>query len=105
MDFTLLKDNFESIVYMMLPIILIPDVLVLSRSELKENIGSIFYLAFVAVILSIIAAVVFTYFYANSHNFSIYHLLVLFTPLMATDVVSVSAIFSKFKLSDGRVIS
>jgi len=100
MDFSLLKDNFESIVYMMLPIILIPDVLGLSRSELKENIGSIFYLAFVAVVLSIIAAVAFTYFYANFYHFSIYHLLVLFTPLMATDVVSVSAIFSKFKLPD-----
>jgi len=98
MDFSLLKDNFESIVYMMLPIILIPDVLGLSRSELKENIGTVFYLAFVAVVLSIIIAVAFSYFYANYYNLSIYHLLILFTPLMATDVVSVGAIFSKFKL-------
>ena len=97
-DFSLLRDNFQSIVYLMLPIILIPDVLGLSRTELEENIGTIFYLAFVAVILSIILAVGFTYLYANTYNFSIYHLLILFTPLMATDVVSVSAIFSKFNL-------
>lgn len=99
-DFSLLKDNFEEIVYMMLPIILIPDVLGLSRSELKESVGSIFYLAFVAVVISIVLAVAFTYFYANSYKLSIYHLLVLFTPLMATDVASVSAIFSKFKLPE-----
>ena len=99
-DLSLLGDNFESIVYMMLPIILIPDVLGLSRSELKENVGSIFYLSVIAVFLSIAAAVAFTYFYANPYDFSLFYLLLLFTPLMATDVVSVSAIFSKFKLPE-----
>jgi NhaP-type Na+/H+ or K+/H+ antiporter len=99
-DLSLLRDNFENIVYMMLPIILIPDVLGLSRSELKENVGSIFYLSVVAVFLSIAAAVTFTYFYVNPYEFSLFHLLIIFTPLMATDVVSVSAIFTKFKLPE-----
>jgi len=97
-DLSLLGDNFEAIMYMMLPIILIPDVLGLSRSELKENLPDIFYLAFTAVIISIAIAVGFTYLLETKHNLTLFELLILFTPLMATDVVSVGAIFSKFKL-------
>lgn len=99
-ELSILKDNFENIIYLMLPIILIPDVLGLSRSELRENIGNIFYLAVVAVIISIVLAVGFTYYVDDFYHLSIFHLMILFTPLMATDVVSVSAIFSKFKLPD-----
>ena len=99
-DLSLLGDNFEEIIYMMLPIILIPDVLGISRSELKENGGAIFYLAFVAVILSIIVAVGLTFYIGSSYNLSLVELAILFTPLMATDVISVSAIFSKFKLPE-----
>ena len=94
----LLGNNFESIMYLMLPIILIPDVLGLSRSELKENLPSIFYLAVVAVLLSIAIAVGITYFIDDTYHLSLFELLIIFTPLMATDVVSVGAIFSKFKL-------
>ena len=95
---SILGENFEAIIYMMLPIILIPDLLGLSRSELKENLPDIFYLAFVAVILSIVLAVGLTYLFETKYNLSLFELLILFTPLMATDAVSVSAIFSKFKL-------
>ena len=97
-DLSLLGENFEVIMYMMLPIILIPDVLGLSRSELKENLSDIFYLAVVAVIISIVIAVGFTYLFETKYNLTLFELLILFAPLMATDVVSVGAIFSKFKL-------
>jgi len=97
-DLDLLGNNFESIMYLMLPIILIPDVLGLSRSELKENLPSIFYLAIVAVLLSIGLAVGITYMIDDIHHLTLFELLIVFTPLMATDVVSVGAIFSKFKL-------
>lgn len=97
-DMSILGENFEEILYMMLPVILIPDVLGISRSELKKNGGAIFYLAFVAVIISIVLAVTFFYFVQTRHHVSVAELLILLTPLMATDVVSVSAIFSKFKL-------
>jgi len=97
-DLNVLGDNFEEIIYLMLPIILIPDVLGLSRSELKENFSNIFYLAVIAVLLSIGAAVGITYLLDGPYHLSLFELLILFTPLMATDVVSVGAIFSKFKL-------
>ena len=97
-DLDLLGENFEEIIYLMLPIILIPDVLGLSRSELQDNGWDIFYLAFSAVIISILLAVGITLYVDRVYNFSIFDLLIVFTPLMATDVVSVGAIFSKFKL-------
>ncbi|ADN08543.1 cation:proton antiporter [Sulfurimonas autotrophica] len=98
LDLSTLGNNFEEIIYLMLPIILIPDVLGLSRSELKENAGDIFYLAFVAVIVSIALAVGATFYVDTKYHFSLFELLIVFTPLMATDVISVSAIFAKFKL-------
>jgi NhaP-type Na+/H+ or K+/H+ antiporter len=97
-DLDILGNNFEEIIYLMLPIIIIPDLLGLSRSELKENAFDIFYLAFIAVIISIIIAVVITKIVDTKYHFTIFELLILFTPLMATDVVSVGAIFAKFKL-------
>lgn len=97
-ELSLLGDNLQSIIYMMLPIILIPDILGLSRSELKENFSSIFYLAFTAVLISIALAVGVTYALDSFYHLTIYHLLILFTPLMATDVVSISAIFSRLKV-------
>ena len=97
-DLDMLGENFEEVIYLMLPIILIPDVLGLSRSELSDNGWDIFYLAFTAVIISIFLAVVITLYFDTTYNFSIFDLLIVFTPLMATDVVSVGAIFSKFKL-------
>lgn len=98
LDLSMLGDHFEEIIYLMLPIILIPDVLGLSRSELKESAGDIFYLALVGVIFSIILAVAVTLYFDTKYHFSIFELLIVFTPLMATDVISVGAIFSKFKL-------
>lgn len=97
-DLTILENNFDAIVYLMLPIILIPDVLGLSTSELKENTSSIFFLAVIAVIISIVLAVGLSYGVHFFDDMPLSYLILLFTPLMATDVVSVGAIFSKFNL-------
>ena len=97
-DLSILKNNFHEIMYLVLPIILIPDVLGLSTDELKENSRGIFFLAVIAVVISIIVAVIFTYYIDYFHGINPFYLLLLFTPLMATDVVSVGAIFSKFKI-------
>lgn len=97
-DLSVLKDNFHEVMYLMLPIILIPDVLGLSTDELKENTSGIFFLAVIAVVISIVLAVAFTYYIDYFNNIGFFYLLLLFTPLMATDVVSVGAIFSKFNI-------
>lgn len=97
-DLSLLKENFHSIVMLMLPIILIPDVLGLSSSELKESKSSIFFLAFFGVLFSIALAVSFTLGIGALKMLNFAQLLLLFIPLMATDLVSVGAIFSRFSL-------
>lgn len=97
-DLSLLENNFHEIMYLMLPIILIPDVLGLSTDELKENSFSIFFLSIIAVIISICTALFFTVYIGYFNDISIFYLLLLFTPLMATDVVSVGAIFGNFNV-------
>ena len=97
-DLSLLKENFHAIIYLMLPIILIPDVLGLSSSELKENKSSIFFLSVIAVLTAIGISVLVTATIGFFPEFSPAYLILLFTPLMATDVVSVGAIFTRFNL-------
>lgn len=99
-DLSMLGEHFHDLVYLMLPIILIPDVLGLSRSELKAHSGDIFYLSVVSVSVAIALAVGLTSFIDTVYHLSIGALLILFAPLMATDVVSVGAIFSRFRLPD-----
>lgn len=93
-----LGNNFQEIIYLMLPTILLPDVMGFNRKELRHHASEISYLALLAVVVSIAIGVAITYYIPNQYNFSIYALMILFTPLMATDIISVSAIFSKFKI-------
>ena len=95
-----LGEAFPEIVYLMLPIILIPDVLGVSRSELRQNLGSIVYLSVIAVVIAIALAMGLTHWVAPEYHLTLGMLLALFAPLMATDVVSVSSIFSRFKLPE-----
>ena len=47
------NDQFDEILYLMLPVILLPDILNISSNELKKHYKEIIYLAIVAVIVSI----------------------------------------------------
>lgn len=91
-------EEFDDILYLMLPIILLPDVLNISIQELKKNAKEIFYLAFIAVILSISVALFVTPYLLPQYQWSIGILIALFSMLMATDAITVAAIMSKFKL-------
>ena len=98
-EFFALEDKeFDNILYMMLPIILLPDVLGLSIKELEKNSKMFFVMAFVVVLFSIAFATAVSYFVGTSYNLSIGALVLLFTILMATDAITVSSIFSKFPL-------
>jgi len=45
------NDQFDEILYLMLPVILLPDILNISSNELKRHYKEIIYLAIVAVIV------------------------------------------------------
>ncbi len=93
-------EEFDEILYLMLPVILLPDILNISMNELKKNYKEILYLAVIAVIISITIAVFVTPFILPEHQFTIGMLIALFSMLMATDAITVASIMSKFKLPE-----
>ena len=93
-------EEFDEILYLMLPVILLPDILNISVKELKEHAKEIFYLAVVAVVVSIAIATYITPYLLPQYSFSIGMLIALFTMLMATDAITVTSIMNKFKLPD-----
>jgi len=93
-------DKFDDILYLMLPVILLPDILNISVDELKKHYKEIIFLAFFAVIISITIAVFATPFILPEYQFTIGMLIALFSMLMATDAITVSSIMSKFKLPE-----
>lgn len=96
--FSISKQEFNEILYLMLPVILLPDILNISIKELKNYAKEVFYLAVVAVVFSISIAVFITPYLLPEYGFTIGMLLALFTMLMATDAITVSAIMSRFPL-------
>ncbi|MEA3353814.1 MAG: cation:proton antiporter [Campylobacterota bacterium] len=92
--------EFDDILYLMLPVILLPDILNISATQLKKHYKEIFYLAFVAVIGSISIAVFVTPYLFPQYQFTIGMLIALFSMLMATDAITVANIMSKFKLPE-----
>ncbi|MEA2099936.1 MAG: cation:proton antiporter [Campylobacterota bacterium] len=98
--FLISHEEFDEILYLMLPMILLPDILNISLKELKEHAKEIFYLAFIAVILSISIATLITPYILVDIQFTTGMLIALFSMLMATDAITVASVMSKFKLPE-----
>jgi CPA1 family monovalent cation:H+ antiporter len=98
--FEISSQEFDEILYLMLPVILLPDILNISIKELRNHAKEIFYLAVVAVIASIAIATFITPYLLPQYSFTIGMLITLFTMLMATDAITVASIMSKFKLPE-----
>ena len=96
--FTISSEEFDTVLYLMIPVILLPDLLKLSIEDFKKNIISILYLAVISVVISIAIAVVIAPFLLYNYNISVVALIALFTMLMATDAITVSSIFANFHL-------
>ncbi len=90
--------RFASLVLTLLPILLISDSLELSVSQLKTHAWSLFYLAVVTVVLSVIAALFLKDFLFGEYHLSIAATILLFAMVLATDPVSVVSIFSRFEI-------
>lgn len=93
-----LESSFDQTLLMLLPILLLPDVMNFKISDLKKFGVAIFYLAFIAVILSIIAGLLLDTLLFAPYHLTIGMLVALFAMVLATDAVSVSSVFSQFKL-------
>ena len=88
--------HFDTIILFCIPLIFMGDALHLHFSDVKKHAWSIFYLAVIAVALSITVG-------ASLHHFDIFEGLTLgayvslFAINMATDAVSVQSVLSRFK--------
>ncbi len=95
---TLDSNSFSALVIFLLPILLISDSLELKVADLKKQGLSLVFLAVVAVVLSLGAALLISDWLFSSYALSNAAVIVLFAMVLATDPVSVVSIFSKFKL-------
>ena len=91
-------EQFDEILLLLLPLILLPDAMNFKLRDLKKHGLAIFYLSFVAVVLSILAGILLNFSAPSQYSFTIGMLISLFAMVLATDAVSVSAIFSQFEL-------
>jgi CPA1 family monovalent cation:H+ antiporter len=91
-------EQFDAILFLLLPLILLPDALNFRLQDLKKHGIAIFYLSFIAVVLSIIVGIALNFASGEEYAFTVGMLICLFAMVLATDAVSVSSIFSQFKL-------
>lgn len=90
--------HFAALVMLLLPILLISDTMEVTVADLKEHGLSLFYLAVVAVALSVGVAVLIADSLFGEYHLSVAAVIVLFAMVLATDPVSVVSIFSNFEL-------
>jgi len=91
-----LAANFTTIILFCIPLIFMGDALHLHFSDIKKHAWSIFYLAVVAVALSISVGASLSYFNIYE-GLSLGAYVSLFAINMATDAVSVQSVLSRFK--------
>jgi len=91
-------EHFAALVVFLLPVLLISDSLELKVADLKRHGLSLFSLAVVAVVLSVLMALLVSDWLFGDYALSVAAIIVLFAMVLATDPVSVVSIFSKFEL-------
>ncbi len=92
------QENFAELVLFLIPILITSDALMLKLDDLKKNGLSLFYLAVVAVGLSIVAGLIVANTLFASYQLSTGAVVALFAMVLATDPVSVVSVFSSFKV-------
>ncbi len=97
-DLTGDPEHFAELVLLLLPVLLIADAMELKVEDLKKHGLSLFYLAVVAVALSVVVALLTSDLFFGQYHLSTAAIIVMFSMVLATDPVSVISIFSKFSL-------
>ena len=91
-------EHFAALVLLLLPVLLITDSFELTIADLKEHGLSLFYLAVVAVVVSVGVALLTADTLFGEYNLSFAAVIVLFSMVLATDPVSVVSVFSNFEI-------
>jgi len=91
-------EHFATLVVFLLPILLLSDSLELKLDDLRKHGLSLLYLSVIAVILSVLMALLMSKWLFDGMSLSYAAVIILFAMVLATDPVSVVSIFSKFEL-------
>jgi monovalent cation:H+ antiporter, CPA1 family len=93
-----LGDYADTMLMLALALILLPDALALEFKDIKRHSFSIFYLAFISVILSIVVGMIFNFVLFSQYAFTLGATISLLAIVLPTDAISVANVFSNFKL-------
>jgi len=96
--FKLSSEEFDSVVLFTLPLLIASDALKLKWDDLKTHGVSLFWIAVISVLVSIGVGVLINDFILVNYPLSIAAVVILFCMVSATDPITVSAIFSNFKV-------
>lgn len=89
---------FDQMLLLMLPVLLTVDILHLQPKELKEHWISVLATAGIAVILSVVTGVLFQTVILPDYDIPVAAMVALMTMVVATDPVTVAAVFGNYKL-------
>ena len=92
------EESFAELVLFLIPILIAADALQLKLEDLKKNAISLFFLAVVAVALSIGFGIFAANTFFTEYALSTGAIIALFAMVLATDPVSVVSVFSSFKV-------
>lgn len=96
--FTVNSSDFDILVLTTLPLLIAADVMKLKWEDLKENFFSLFFVAVVIVSVSVGIGVLINDYVLVDYPLSIAAVIILFCMVSATDPITVSAVFSNFKV-------
>lgn len=96
--FKLNSEQFDNLVLFTLPLLIAADALKIKWEDLKTHGISLFWVAVISVLFSIGVGVLINDFVLASYPLSIAAVVILFCMVSATDPITVSAIFSNFKV-------
>ncbi len=92
------EETFAELVLFLIPILIASDALQLKLEDLKKNALSLTYLALISVALSVIIGILSANTFFAEYHLSTGAIIALFAMVLATDPVSVVAVFSSFKV-------
>ncbi len=92
------SESFAELVLFLIPILIASDALQLKLEDLKKNALSLTYLALISVAISVGLGILTANIFFTDYNLSTGAIIALFAMVLATDPVSVVAVFSSFKV-------
>jgi CPA1 family monovalent cation:H+ antiporter len=90
--------SFDTIVIITLPLLITSDALKLKISEIKKHGFSLFWVAGINVLFSVLLGVLLNHWILKNYVLSVYDVIILFSIISATDPITVTSIFSNFKV-------